>query len=147
METVTSTEEVPQVGPLTQIVLEWAGAMEEMATGKEVASADFDALSKYVAVDEFRRVGAYLEEQTWEEYVAFLTAWSSGTRFETTIFRISEIGNSVFQEIEERHHHGEEFIRKNVIAVYRFNDDRKIRHLDIYEQAQDSGGWIKEAAH
>ena len=39
-----------------------------------------------------------------------------------------------------------EFIRKNVIAVYRFNDENKIIHLDIYEQAQDSGRWIIEAA-
>jgi hypothetical protein len=33
-----------------------------------------------------------------------------------------------------------------VIAVYRFNDRNKIVHLDIYEQAQDSGQWIVEAA-
>jgi hypothetical protein len=63
-----------------------------------------------------------------------------------TEFHISEIGNTVFQEIEERHYRGEEFIRKNVIAVYRFNDRNKIIHLDIYEQAKDSGRWIIEAA-
>ena len=38
------------------------------------------------------------------------------------------------------------FIRKNVIAVYRFNAENKIVHLDIYEQAKDSGDWIKDAA-
>ena len=63
-----------------------------------------------------------------------------------TTFHISEIGNAVFQEIEERHHRGEEFIRKNVIAVYRFNAQNKIIHLDIYEQAKDSGQWIIAAA-
>jgi hypothetical protein len=52
----------------------------------------------------------------------------------------------VFQEIEERHYRGKEFIRKNVIAVYRFNKRNKIVRLDIYEQARDSGEWIKEAA-
>jgi hypothetical protein len=52
----------------------------------------------------------------------------------------------VFQEIEERHRRGDQFIRKNVIAVYRFTPEGKIRHLDIYEQARDSGDWIKEAA-
>ena len=69
-----------------------------------------------------------------------------GTRFEMTVFHITEIGNAVFQEIEERHYRGDEFIRKNVIAVYRFNDSNKIIHLDIYEQARDSGQWIVEAA-
>ena len=52
----------------------------------------------------------------------------------------------MFQEIEERHWHGDDFIRKNVIAVYRFDDDDRIRHLDIYEQARDTGRWIVEAA-
>jgi len=63
-----------------------------------------------------------------------------------TTFHVSEIGNAVFQEIEERHWRGEEFIRKNVIAVYRFSDDQRIIHLDIYEQARDSGDWIRESA-
>ena len=61
-------------------------------------------------------------------------------------FESVEVKNKVFQEIEERHFRGDEFIRKNVIAVYRFNDNRKIVHLDIYEQAKDSGQWIVEAA-
>ena len=57
---------------------------------------------------------------------------AGGTRFEMTEFYISEVGNAVFQEIEERHYRGDEFIRKNVIAVYRFNDrqqDRPSRYL------------------
>jgi hypothetical protein len=56
------------------------------------------------------------------------------------------VGNTVFFEIEERHHRGTDFIRKNVIAVYRFSDRNKLIHLDIYEQAKDSGRWIVEAA-
>ncbi len=95
-----------------------------------------------------KRVGAYLEEFNWSEYKKFLTSWiAGGTRFEMTAFHISEVGNTVFQEIEERHYRGNEFIRKNVIAVYRFNERNKIVHLDIYEQAKDSGAWIIEAAN
>ena len=56
------------------------------------------------------------------------------------------IATAAFQEIEERHYRGDEFIRKNVIAVYRFNDRNRIVHLDIYEQAKDSGRCIIEAA-
>jgi hypothetical protein len=63
-----------------------------------------------------------------------------------TVFQMSEVGNTVFQEIEERHWRGEEFIRKNVIAVFRFNAENRIIHLDIYEQAKDSGQWIIDAA-
>jgi hypothetical protein len=83
---------------------------------------------------------------TWDEYVQFLSAWAGSTRFEATVFRITEVGRTVFQEIEERHYRGEDFIRKNVLAVYGFDAADKIRHLDIYEQAKDSGQWIIEAA-
>jgi hypothetical protein len=79
--------------------------------------------------------------------VRFLTQWAGSTRFEMTVFRTSEIGKTVFQEIEERHYKGEDFIRKNVIAVYMFDEANRIHHLDIYEQAKDSGRWIIEAAH
>jgi limonene-1,2-epoxide hydrolase len=83
----------------------------------------------------------------WRAYRKFLTGWvGGGTRFEMTVFYITEIGNAVFQEIEERHYRGDEFIHKNVIGVYRFNDRNKIIHLDIYEQARDSGQWIVAAA-
>jgi hypothetical protein len=109
--------------------------------------SDWDPLTEFIDEAKFKRVGAYLEELNWSDYKKFLTGWAAGgTRFEFTEFQISEIGNSVFQEIEERHWRGEEFIRKNVIAVYKFNDQKKLVNLDIYEQAKDSGQWIKEAA-
>jgi len=63
-----------------------------------------------------------------------------------TMFRLIEAENVVIQEIEERHYRGDEFIRKNVVAIYAFNPDNKIRQLDIYEQATNSGEWIKDAA-
>jgi hypothetical protein len=147
MKISTATGTSSELGPLTQIALSWAQGIEERTTGKDVTPADWEELSDCIAVDEFKRVGAYLEELTWPEYLKFMTEWAGGgTRFETTVFHITEVGNTVFQEIEERHYRGEEFIRKNVMAVYRFNGENKICHLDIYEQAQDSGGWIKDAA-
>ncbi|TAL02615.1 MAG: hypothetical protein EPO08_06590 [Rhodospirillaceae bacterium] len=82
----------------------------------------------------------------WPEYIKFLTQWAGSTRFEMTVFYITEVGRAVFQEIEERHYKGNDFIRKNVIAVYRFNERDQISHLDIYEQAKDSGRWIVKAA-
>jgi len=109
--------------------------------------SDWEPVSEFIDVNEFKRVGAYLEELNWSDYKKFLTNWiEGGTRFEFTEFHITEVGNAVFQEIEERHYRGDEFIRKNVIAVYRFNENNKIVHLDIYEQAKDSGQWIIEAA-
>ena len=145
MKIVTATASSHEEGPLTQTVRRFTAAQGAVLAAGVKSSADYAPVAEFVDVDSFRRVGAYLETFDWDEYTRFLTGWASGgTRFEFTEFRISEIGDSVFQEIEERHHRGGEFIRKNVIAVYRFDADGKIVHLDIYEQATDSGAWIKD---
>jgi len=147
MTILTATACENREGPLTRTVRNFVNAQgAAMAAGISQPS-DWEPVAQFVATDQFRRVGAYLEELDWEDYKAFLTGWAGGgTRFEMTEFHITEAGDAVFQEIEERHWRGDQFIRKNVIAVYRFTPEGKIRHLDIYEQAKDSGDWIKDAA-
>ncbi|MFA7586884.1 MAG: hypothetical protein WCY11_11925 [Novosphingobium sp.] len=145
MEILTATATSNEPGPLLELVDAYCTAIGANATGGTSAAADWEPVRRFVA-DDFRRVGAYLEELDWDEYVSFLTRWAGSTRFEMTVFRVSEIGNVVIQEIEERHYRGEEFIRKNVVAVYEFNAARKIRYLGIYEQAKDTGAWIAQAA-
>ncbi|CAN7602858.1 hypothetical protein LJR219_004571 [Phenylobacterium sp. LjRoot219] len=147
MNVVTATASVAELGPLAQIVLKYAEMIESRATASGSTPADWRPVAELVAVETFQRVGAYQEVMTWDEYVRFLSAWAGSTRFEATVFRISELGRTVFQEIEERHYKGDDFIRKNVIAVYAFNDRDQIQRLDIYEQAKDTGRWIVEAAH
>lgn len=146
MNITTSEKSTNQMGPLTRIVFKYSEMIEQRAVAGGAESIDWTPFEELVAVDEFKRVGAYLEVMNWEECTAFLTEWAGSTRFETTVFEVTEVGRSVFLEIEERHYKGDDFIRKNVIAVFRFNDQDKIRHLDIYEQAEDSGQWIIDAA-
>lgn len=145
MKIVTAEGARAEAGPLTRIVLRYAELIEARATGASTDLADWAPVAALVAHD-FQRVGAYMEVMSWPEYVGFLRQWAGSTRFETTVFHVTEVGRSVFQEIEERHYRGEDFIRKNVVAVYRFNDEDQIQHLDIYEQAADTGRWIVEAA-
>jgi hypothetical protein len=147
MKIVTAKSTSCEIGPLTQRVYDFVETQKQVMAAGISSPSDWDPLTQFIDPDRFKRVGAYLEELDWADYKKFLTGWmAGGTRFEFTEFRISEIGDSVFQEIEERHYRGDEFIRKNVIAVYRFDDQNKLVHLDIYEQAKDSGGWIIEAA-
>jgi limonene-1,2-epoxide hydrolase len=147
MQITTATATTHEIGPLTRVVRQFTAA-QGAAMAKGIKSpSDWDPVAEFVATGEFRRVGAYLEEFDWPAYTRFLTDWADGgTRFEFDELHVTEAGNAVFQEIEERHFHGDTFIRKNVIAVYRFTEDGKIKHLDIYEQATDSGEWIKQAA-
>ena len=147
MTIATATGTTAALGPLAQRVNDFVEAQKEILTRGVTQDSDWDPLIDFIDVDGFKRVGAYLEELDWPDYKAFLTGWmKGGTRFEFTEFQISEVGNSVFQEIEERHWRGDQFIRKNVIAVYKFNDAQKLIHLDIYEQATDSGDWIRQSA-
>ena len=147
MQIATATGTTDDRGPLMQAVDRFVAAQGAVMAAGVKSPEDWAPVAQFVAVDQFKRVGAYLEELDWANYTEFLTRWASGgTRFEMTQFHISEIGDAVFQEIEERHWRGDQFIRKNVIAVYRFTPEGKIRHLDIYEQASDSGDWIKDAA-
>ena len=148
MQVATATGVVDRTGPLTRAVYDFVAAQGKVIAAGVTSPSDWDPVAEFIEPDEFKRVGAYLEEFNWSDYKKFLTGWiAGGTRFEMTEFHISEVGNTVFQEIEERHYRGDEFIRKNVIAVYRFNERNKIVHLDIYEQAKDSGAWIIEAAN
>jgi hypothetical protein len=147
MKIATATSTSGEIGQLTRRVYEFVETQKGILAKGVADSSDWDPLMHLLDVDNFKRVGAYLEELDWADYKRFLTGWmAGGTRFEFTEFQISEVGNSVFQEIEERHWRGEQFIRKNVIAVYKFNDQHKLVHLDIYEQAKDTGDWIRESA-
>lgn len=145
MIVTTATATTEELGPLSRLVVDYCDMIESRATAAGI-EIDWEPLKEVIAVEEFERVGAYMEVMSWNEYIKFLTEWAGTTRFETTVHRITEVGRVVFQEIEERHYKGEDFIRKNVIAVYLFNEKNKIVHLDIYEQARDSGQWIIDAA-
>ncbi len=121
-------------GPLTRKVLDYTQAMQRLVPGI-TAPADWDPLVEFVAVDDFERVGTFLEVQDWQQYTEMLTGWASATeRFETTVRRISELGDLVYFEIEERHFRGGGAHVVNSMTVFAFDENGKIRHLDVYLQ-------------
>lgn len=64
-----------------------------------------------------------------------MTEWAAATdRFETTVRRVSELPDLVYFEIEERHFRGDTAHVVNSLTVFEFNEDGKIRHLDVYLQ-------------
>ena len=123
-------------GPRTQTVLDYVRTMTELVPS--VASAeDWAPLTEFVAVDDFERVGTFLEVQDWAAYTAMLTQWASAiATFETTVRRISEVDGLVYYEVEERHHVGEHTNVVNSMTVFAFDDENRIRHLDVYLQQQ-----------
>jgi hypothetical protein len=122
-----------EIGPLTTKVLEYDQTVKRLVSSSKAAS-DWAPLAKFVAVDEFERVGTFLEVQSWQQYTEMLSRWASATdSFESTVRRISELGDLVFFEIEERHIRGDVNV-VNSMTVFEFNEDGKIRHLDVYLQ-------------
>lgn len=121
-------------GPLTQRVFEYDRAMQRLVA--EVGDpADWAPLTEFVAVQDFERVGTFLEVQNWNEYTEMLTRWASATEsFETTVRRISETGALVYYEVEERHFRGDNVNVINSMTVFEFDANDKIRRLNVYLQ-------------
>ena len=92
-----------------------------------------DALADLVAVDDFERVGPFKDAMTWPQYAAFLAAWMPTADWDCSFKRITETGNLVFLELEERLG-GDSASAVNSASVYEFDDAGKLRHLDVYLQ-------------
>ena len=121
-------------GPLTGAVLDYTRTMARLVPAVK-GPADWAPLAEFVAVDEFERVGTFREVQDWQQYTEMLTRWASSTaRFETTVRRVSELTGLVYFEIEERHYRGDVAHVVNSLTVFEFDEDGKIRHLDVYLQ-------------
>lgn len=121
-------------GPLTRKVLDYTQTMKRLVP-TITAPADWAPLAEFVAVDEFERVGPFLEVQDWQQYTEMLTQWASATEtFETTVRRISEMPGLVYFEIEERHVRGGSVNVVNSMTVFEFDEDGRIRHLAVYLQ-------------
>ena len=108
--------------------------MKRLVAGAE-GPVDWAPLVEIVAVDDFERVGTFLEVQNWNQYREMLTRWASATEsFETTVRRISELGALVYYEIEERHFRGDSVNVVNSMTVFEFDAHDKIRRLNVYLQ-------------
>jgi hypothetical protein len=118
-------------GLLTQKALDYVETVKCMVP----APADWAPLAEFVAVDEFERVGTFLEVQNWQQYTEMLTQWARAVdTFETTVRRITESRGLVYFEVEERHFRGGNVNVVNSMTVFEFDMEGKIRHLDVYLQ-------------
>ena len=121
-------------GPLTWTVLGYEAAMRRLVPTVRVRQ-DWQPLTEFVAVEDFERVGTFMERQDWRTYTEMLTQWAGSIdSFETSVHRVSESGNLVYYEIEERHHRGGSVSVVNSLTVFEFGDDGRIRRLAVYLQ-------------
>jgi hypothetical protein len=118
-------------------VLEFALLMKRLvdeAKRPGFSASSWAPLAALVAVDEFERVGNFLEVMRWPDYVAFLSKWATSSEWECSFKRVTDKDRVVFLELEERSKVGGYRSVVNSMSVYEFNDAGKLRHLDIYLQ-------------
>ena len=121
-------------GPLTGRIFDYEATIKRLVP-TITGPADWAPLAEFVAVDEFERVGTFLEVQDWQQYTDMLTQWASATdSFETTVRRVSELDRLVYFEIEERHFRGGDVHVVNSMTVFEFDEGGKIRRLNVYLQ-------------
>lgn len=133
-QTVSSGSRLDNAGPLTRKVFQYTQTMQRLVPTVK-APADWAPLAELVAVEEFQRVGTWLEVMDWQQYTEMLTQWASATqKFETKLLRVSELPPLVYFEIEERHLRGDSVNVVNSMTVFEFDEDGKVRHLDVYLQ-------------
>jgi hypothetical protein len=91
-------------------------------------------LAALVDTDRFVRVGNFKEVMDWQDYIGFLTNWAPNAEWECSFKRITENGDTVLLELEERTDAGGFKSAVNSLSVYEFGPDGKIHHVDIYLQ-------------
>jgi hypothetical protein len=124
----------PDAGPLVRQVLAYERTMKRLVPTVR-RPCDWEPLAQFVAVDDFERIGTFLERQNWPQYTEMLTKWASTTtKFETTLRRSSELPGLVYHEIEERHFHGDSVTTVGSMTVFAFDEHGMIKHLDVYLQ-------------
>lgn len=122
---------------LSRTVLEYSLLMKQLVDRAKQPGFTADSwapLAKFVATDEFERVGNFKEVMNWNQYVAFLTGWATTSDWEGSFKRITEKPGLVILELEERSKVGAFSSVVNSVSIYEFNDAGKLRHLDIYLQ-------------
>ncbi len=110
------------------------GVMDRAKGAADYSPDEWLGLRDFVS-DDFKRIGNFKEVMTFADMVGFLQAWSPTQHWEGSFKRVSEVGDVVFLELEERVGTGAEQTAVNSVSVYQFDAAGKIRHLDIYLQA------------
>jgi len=130
---------------LSRKVLEYSQIMKRLVDSARQPGFSVESwapLVELVAIDEFERVGNFKEVMNWQDYVNFLTNWAMSSEWECSFKRVTEVGNVVFLELEERSRMGDYSSVVNSVSVYEFNSAGKIGHIDIYLQMELPGSEV-----
>ncbi|MBB3749541.1 hypothetical protein FHT44_002002 [Mycolicibacterium sp. BK634] len=122
---------------LSQSVLDYSVLMKRLVDEAKRPGFTADSwapLAELIDTENFVRVGNFKEVMNWAEYVGFLTNWATSSEWESEFKRVTEAGNVVFLELEERSRIGDFSNSVNSVSVYEFDAAGKITRIDVYLQ-------------
>ncbi len=112
----------------------------DRAKGPDYSEDEWDALDEFVVKDEFERIGNFKEVMAYEDMKRFLKQWCLTSHWEGSFKRVHEHENVVLLELEERNTYNGETTVVNSVSVYEFNEEGRLRHLDVYLQMAPLAG-------
>lgn len=140
MRRVSDIEKViGQYAGRPRTVLEYGQTVEQLVKAAKDPGFGPDGwapLGELVATDEFVRVGNFKEVMNWQEYTSFLSSWAASAQWDCSFKRVTEADGIVFLELEERSAVGDFNSVVNSMSVYEFDDDGRIRRIDVYLQME-----------
>jgi len=124
-----------EYGPLTKKVLEYQETVKRLVSTAKTPEDWVAPMSAFIAVDGFERIGPFLDVQDFVGYTEMVNGWAQYTQaFETTVRRVDELPQRVYFDVEERHQINDTKLVVNSLSVFEFDEDQKIRHLDVFLQ-------------
>ncbi|MBL7492370.1 hypothetical protein I6A60_22995 [Frankia sp. AgB1.9] len=124
---------------LSRAVLDYTQLMKKIVDGGKdpgFSEKNWAPIAELVAVDSFERIGPFKEVMNWPEYAAFLTQWARSSEWECSFRRVTEVGDLVLLELEERSTVGSFSSAVNSATTYQFDAAGKVIHLAVYLQMQ-----------
>lgn len=128
---------IGQYSGLSRKVLDYSQAMKALLDESKKPGFDparWEEMGAFLDTANFERVGNFKEVMDWPTYRDFLAGWAPNAEWECSFKRVTENGNLVLLELEERTTMGGAQNAVNSLSVYEFDDAGKVYHLDIYLQ-------------
>ena len=124
---------------LTRNVIAYSEAFEALvnvAKIRPLVDTDWAQLEALVDVPRWERLGVFLGAQSetidWPTYKHYVAQFAQHTNWDGTLRRVTEHGDLVVLELEERNARGGEVDVSNTATIYHFTPAGKLDHLDVY---------------
>jgi hypothetical protein len=124
---------------LTRNVIAYSEAFEALVAvskTRALTDADWARIEALVNVATWERVGVFLtatvETIDWPTYKGYVSQFAKHTNWDGKLRRVTEAGNVVVLELEERNSQGAKTDISNTVTIYAFDGAGKLINLDVY---------------